>query len=270
MLVNLKDLLKKAYKKKLAIGAFNAYNLETIRGIIKAAEGLNAPVIVETTPKAIEYAGLKYLSTLIKEMADDVEIPVVLHLDHGLSIEMVEQSIEAGYTSVMIDGSHLPLFENIALTKKVVEIARKKGIPVEGELGTVTEHLRFTNPEEVPEFVRKTGVDSLAVAIGSSHGHAPKEELDLELLFKIRRRTDIPLVLHGASGVSDSDIKGAIQRGIAKINIDTNLREVFTASIRENIKDPQIIDPRQYLKAAEDAIAKLVEEKILLFGSMNV
>jgi ketose-bisphosphate aldolase len=270
MLVNLKDLLKRAYKKKVALGAFNAYNLETIRGIIKAAEGLNAPVIVETTPKAIEYAGLKYLSTLIREMADDASIPVVLHLDHGLSIEIVEQAIEAGYTSVMIDGSHLPLFENIALTKKAVEIAHKKGIPVEGELGTVTEHLRFTNPEEVPEFVRKTGVDSLAVAIGSSHGHAPKEELDLELLSRIRRKTDIPLVLHGASGVSDPDIKGAIQRGIAKINIDTNLREVFTASIRENIKDPQIIDPRQYLKAAEDAIAKLVEEKILLFGSMNV
>lgn len=270
MLVNLRDLLKRAYRKKVAIGAFNAYNLETAKAVVKAAEGLNSPVIVETTPKAIEYAGLKYLSTLIKEIAKNVEIPVVLHLDHGLSIEMVEQSIEAGYTSVMIDGSHLPLFENIALTKKVVEIARKKGIPVEGELGTVTEHLRFTNPEEVPEFVRKTGIDSLAVAIGSSHGHAPKEELDLELLFKIRRRTNIPLVLHGASGVSDPDIKGAIQRGIAKINIDTQLREVFTASIRENIKDPQIVDPREYLKKAEEAVVKLVEEKILLFGSMNV
>jgi len=270
MLVNLRDLMKKAYKKKVAIGAFNAYNLETARAIIQAAEGLNAPVIVETTPKAIEYAGLDYLSTLIKKMADDVTVPVVLHLDHGLSIDMVESCLDAGYTSVMIDGSHLPLLENIALTQKVVEIASKKGIPVEGELGSVTEHLKFTNPEEVPIFVKKTGVFSLAVAIGSSHGHAPKEELDLDLLSKIRNKTDLPLVLHGASGVSDADIKGAIQRGIAKINIDTELREVFTETIKEEMRHLQSIDPRYYLKKAEEAVRKRVEEKILLFGSVNV
>lgn len=270
MLVNLKNLLFRAYKKKVAIGAFNAYNLETVRAIIYAAGRLDAPVIVETTPKAIEYAGLNCLANLIKQMAEDLKIPVVLHLDHGLSIEIVKRCLEVGYTSVMIDGSHLPFLENVALTKKVVEIAKRRGIPVEGELGTVTEHLKFTNPEEVAEFVRRTGVDSLAVSIGSSHGHAKKEELDLELLSKIRRRTNIPLVLHGASGVSDSDIKGAIQRGITKINIDTQLREVFTAAIREGVKDPQIVDPRDYLKKAEEAVNKLVEEKILLFGSIDV
>lgn len=270
MLVNLKDLLKRAYQRKVAIGAFNAYNLETVKAIIEAAESLNAPVIVETTPKAIRYADLRYLSNLIKNIASDVKIPVVLHLDHGLSIEMVEDCLEAGYTSIMIDGSHLPFLENVALTKRAVELASKKGIPVEGELGTITEHLRFTNPEEVPEFVRRTGVSSLAISFGSSHGHAPKEELNLGLLSKIKRKTSIPLVLHGASGVSDVDIKGAIQRGIAKVNVDTDLRIAFTNGIQEALKERQFIDPRDYLNNAKESVKKIVEEKILLFGSMNV
>jgi len=270
MLANPKELLKKAQRKKRAIGAFNVYNLETAKAIIQTAEVLKAPVIVETTPRAIEYAGLGYLARLIQEMAESVSVPVVLHLDHGLSIEMVERCLEAGYTSVMIDGSHLPFLENVALTRKVVEIASRKKVPVEGELGTLTEHLRFTNPEEVGEFVRRTQVDSLAVSIGSSHGHAPREKLNLELLEKIRSKTDVPLVLHGASGVSDEDLKGAIERGIVKINIDTQLREAFTDALVETFRYLQTKDPRDYLQKAEKAVAEVVEEKILLFGSMDV
>ena len=270
MLVSSKELLHKAQKKKVALGAFNVYNLETARAVIQAAENLKSPVIVETTPKAISYAGLKYLSTIIKQMAQDATVPVVLHLDHGLSIELAQECLEAGYTSIMIDGSHLPLLENIAMTKKVVEIATKRNIPVEGELGTLSEHLRFTNPHEAEEFVRKTKIAALAVSIGSSHGHAPKEALDLELLGQIRRKTDVPLVLHGASGVSDNDIKGAITLGICKINIDTQLREVFTQAVRVAMQDSHIIDPRDYLLKGQQAVQKTVEEKILLFGSINV
>jgi len=270
MLVSSKELLHKAQRKKVALGAFNAYNLETAKAIIQAAENLNSPVIVETTPKAIEYSGLKYLSTLIRQMAADANVPVILHLDHGLSIEMAQDCLEAGYTSIMVDGSHLPLLENIALVRKTVELAKKKGIPVEGELGTLSEHLRYTNPKEVAEFVRKSRLFSLAVSIGSSHGHAPKEELNIELLSEIRRKTDVPIVLHGASGVSDSDIKNAILNGICKINIDTQLREVFTQAVRVGITNEKVIDPRDYLAKAREAVQKAVEEKILLFGSMNV
>ena len=270
MLSKLQDLIQKAQRKKVALGAFNAYNLETVKAVISAAEDLNAPVIVQTTPKAIEYAGLKPLSSIVKNLANDTFVPVVLHLDHGLTIEMVKECLDAGYGSVMVDGSHLPLLENIALTQQAVMLAHQKGIFAEGELGTLTENLKFTNPEEVPEFVRKTGVDLLAVSIGSSHGIAPKEELKLELLGKIKAKTNIPLVLHGASGVSDVDVKGAIQRGIVKINIDTELREVFTKAIRDGIKDRQIIDPRDYLKKAQEAVKQAVVQKILLFGSVNV
>jgi ketose-bisphosphate aldolase len=270
MLVNPQQWIQRAQQKKVAIGAFNAYNLETARAIIQAAENLNSPVIVETTPKAIEYGGLKYLSTLVKQMAEDASVPVALHLDHGLTLELLAECIAAGYTSLMIDGSHLPLEENIILVKKAVEMAKRYNIPVEGELGTLSVHYQYTNPDEVREFVKRTGVFSLAVSIGSSHGHAPKEELNIDLLKEIRQKTDIPLVLHGASGVSDEDIKKAISQGICKINVDTQLREVFTQAIREAVKDSGYIEPRYYLQKATLAIQKVVEEKILLFGSINV
>jgi len=270
MLVNPKELLKQTQKKHLAIGCFNVYNLETTKAVIQAASNVNAPVIIATTPKTIEYIGLEEIATMVKIMAEKAPIPIVLHLDHGLTIEIAQECLEQGYTSIMIDGSHLPLLENIALTQKVVEIASKKKIPVEGELGSIDTPSKLTNPADVPLFLKKTGVFSLAVAIGSSHGHAPKEELNLELLEQIRRKTNVPLVLHGASGVSDADIKGAIQRGITKINVDTELREVFTNAIKEAMSYSQVLDPRQYLKKAQEAVRKKVEEKILLFGSMNV
>lgn len=269
MLVSIKDLIGRAQRKKVALGAFNVYNLETTLAVVEAAEELQSPVIVQTTPKAIEYAGLEYLATLIKKVISSSSLPIVLHLDHGLSVELVEECIKAGYTSVMIDGSHLPLIENIALTKRVVEIAHKAKVSVEGELGTLSGELKLTDPKEVSQFVRETGVDSLAVAIGSSHGHAKNEVLNLELLEEIKRQTNIPLVLHGASGVSDADLKGAISRGICKINIDTLLREAFTEAVKEGIK-ARIVDPRIYLKRAKEAVKNVVKEKILLFGSMNV
>ena len=270
MLANLKDLLKRAQKNKAALGAFNAINIETAQAIVSAAENCQAPVIVETSPGAIKYAGIKNISDVVKNLSNEVNVPIVLHLDHGLSIEDAFECIEAGFNSVMIDGSHLPLIENITLTKKVVEIGHKKGVPVEGEVGTLTEHFRKTKPEEAEEFVRKTKVDALAVAIGSSHGHAANEELDLELLEVLKRKVDVPLVLHGASGVSDDDIKEAIARGICKINIATDIKIVFTKAIRGAFEDAKLIEPRDYLTTAKEAVQKLVEEKILLFGSVNV
>lgn len=265
MLISSKKLLKDAQKNGYAIGAFNASNLEIVQAIVEAAKELDSPVIVETTPKAIEYAGLEYLAEIVKLAAEKNPIPVVLHLDHGLSVEMVEKCLKAGYTSVMIDGSHFPLHQNISLTQEVVLLAHKKGIPVEGELGQVTAHLRLTNPDEVSEFVRRTSVDSLAVAIGSSHGHAKNEKLNLRLLEEIRKKTDIPLVLHGASGVSNPDIKEAIKRGICKINIDTEIREVFTQTLKKSLGGS--IDPRDYLGKAKEAVCNLIKEKIRLFGS---
>lgn len=267
MLVTSKKLLLEAQREGYAIGAFNASNLELVKAIINAAENLESPVIVETTPKAIEYAGLKYLSVIIKKAAEMTHIPVVLHLDHGLSVNIVEECLEEGYTGIMIDGSHLSLDKNISLTQEVILISHRKKIPVEGELGEVTAYLRLTNPDEVSYFVRQTNIDSLAVAIGSSHGHAKDEKLNLELLEKIRKKTDIPLVLHGASGVSDSDIKEAIKRGICKINIDTEIREVFTEAVKNSLKNQESLDPRIYLKKGEEKVRELIERKIKLFGS---
>ena len=269
MLAKARELFKEAEDKKIAIGAFNVYNLETIQAVAEAAEELRSPVIIETTPKAIEYAGLNYLSTLIKKFASEIEVPVILHLDHGLTIEHAEECIKAGYTSIMVDGSHLSLEENIALTQRAAEIAHKNKIWIEGELGGLTCEVRLTEPREVPRFVKETKIDSLAVSLGSKHGHAKDEKLDLGLLDRIREKTHLPLVLHGSSGVPDGDIKGAIARGIVKINVDTLLREAFTKAVSESLKR-QFNDPRVYLKNAKEAMKNIAKERILLFRSLYV
>lgn len=268
MLVSVKDLFHQAQREKFALGAFNVYNLETVLAVAEAADELRSPVIIETTPKAIEYAGLDFLAGLIKKAALKTEAPVILHLDHGLTIELAEECIEAGYTSIMIDGSHLPLPENIALTKRAVEIGHKKKVWVEGELGGLTGEIRLTDPHEVPRFVKETNVDSLAVSLGSKHGHAKDEKLDLELLYRIREKTHLPLVLHGSTGVPDEDIRGAVMRGVCKVNVDTLLKETFTQAISESLKR-KFIDPRVYLKNAKEAVKNQVKERMLLFGSVN-
>jgi fructose-bisphosphate aldolase class II len=252
-----------------------------VQAIVAAAEAENSPVIIQASQGAIKYAGIDYIAALSHQAAKNAKVPVALHLDHGTSIEQVMACIRHGFTSVMIDGSKYPFAENVAITKKVVELAHAVGVSVEAELGKIggTEDdisvderdAFFTDPEEAREFVAQTGVDSLAVAIGTAHGRykgVPK--LDFERLAKIRELVHIPLVLHGSSGVPDEDIKKAISLGVAKVNIDTNIREAFVGKMREVLeKNPDEIDPRKILGPAREAAIEIIREKIRVFGSSN-
>lgn len=301
MLVNNKDLLVPASRKGYAVGAFNINNLEALLAVSEAAVEEKSPVIVAVTPSAIKYAGLAYLSEIVKTAAKSVPVPMSLHLDHGEDFETVSKCVGAGFTSVMIDGSFLKFDENVALTKRVVDLAHPKGVAVEAELGrlagveekTVEEkEAVLTDPDAAKEFVKKTGVDALAVAIGTSHGaykFKAEPKLDFERLRQIREKVSVPLVLHGASsvpqwiiekavkygaelagakGIPEEHIKKAISFGIAKINIDTDLRLAFTATVREVLaKSPKEFDPRKILGPAKEAMKEVVKGKMRLFGS---
>jgi fructose-bisphosphate aldolase class II len=301
MLVTSKELLKKAQREAYAVGAFNIQNLESLLAVVEAAVEEKSPVIVAVTPSAIKYGGLNYLAGLVKTAAKALPILISLHLDHGEDVETVKKCLETGFTSVMIDGSHLPFEENISLTKHVVDLAHPKGVSVEGELGrlagveekTVEEREAvLTDPMEAEEFVRRTGVDALAVSIGTSHGaykFKGEPQLDFERLKQIRERVHVPLVLHGASSVSqwiiekatkygaelagakgipEDHIREAIALGITKINIDTDLRLAFTATIREVLAtSPKEFDPRKILGPAKEAMKEVVKAKMRLFGS---
>lgn len=277
-LVSIKELLARAEAGEYAVGAFNCNNMEIVQAIIEAAKEEKAPVILQASQGAISYAGINYIVALVREAASEAKIPVALHLDHGTDFNQVMLCIRYGFSSVMIDGSRYPLEENIAITKKVVEVARAVGVSVEGELGRirgtedeikVTERdAFFTDPEEARIFVRETEVDALAVSIGTAHGrYRGKPELDFSRLAKIRKATGIPLVLHGSSGVPDDDIKQAIALGVRKINIDTNIREAFVSGMRKVIdNNPDEIDPRKILGPAREAAREIIREKIRLFG----
>jgi len=301
MLVNNKDLLVPASRKGYAVGAFNINNLEALLAVSEAAVEEKSPVIVAVTPSAIKYAGLAYLSEIVKTAAKSVPVPMSLHLDHGEDFETVSKCVGAGFTSVMIDGSFLKFDENVALTKRVVDSAHPKGVAVEAELGrlagveekTVEEkEAVLTDPDAAKEFVKKTGVDALAVAIGTSHGaykFKAEPKLDFERLRQIREKVSVPLVLHGASsvpqwiiekavkygaelagakGIPEEHIKKAISFGIAKVNIDTDLRLAFTATVREVLaKSPKEFDPRKILGPAKEAMKEVVKGKMRLFGS---
>ncbi len=278
-LVTVKELLEGAERGKYAIGAFNCNNMEIIQAIVQAAEEENSPVIVQASQGAIKYAGLEYITMLTKLAAEQTKVPVALHLDHGTSFEQIVRCIRHGFTSVMIDGSSYPLAENIALTNKVIEVARAIGVSVEAELGkiggteddiTVTEReATFTDPLEAKQFVEATGVDAIAVAIGTAHGiYKGEPKLDFERLKKISSLIDIPIVLHGSSGVPDEAIKRAIDLGVRKVNIDTNLREAFVNKARQVMEEkPKEIDPRKILGPAKDEMKEVIKEKIRLFGS---
>lgn len=280
-LVPLAELLQKADQGGYALGAFNCNNMEIVQSIVSAAEVEKSPVIIQASQGAIKYAGLNYIIALARQAAEGTAIPVVLHLDHGTSFEQVMQCIRFGFTSVMYDGSALPLEENIAQTKKVVEIARVFGVSVEAELGRIggTEddisvsdsEALFTDPAEAEKFVSETGVDALAVAIGTAHGQYRGEpKLDFDRLAEINRRISCPVVLHGSSGVPDQSITKAIERGVRKINIDTNIREAFVGAMRSALdNNPSEIDPRRVLGPAREASVKIIREKIRLFGSSN-
>lgn len=278
-LVTVKELLDKAEKGRYAVGAFNCNNMEIVKAIVKAAEAENAPVIIQASQGAIKYAGLEYIVALVKVAAAGTSVPVALHLDHGTSFEQVIKCIRKGFSSVMIDGSKLPLDENIALTRKVIEIAAAVGVSTEAELGKIggtedditvkDKDAMMTDPQEAKTFVENTGVDALAVAIGTAHGQYKFDpELDFERLAKIRSLVSVPIVLHGSSGVPDKDIEKAISLGVRKVNIDTNIREAFVRGIHGVIKkDPGEIDPRKILGPAMDEMTAIVREKIRLFGS---
>jgi fructose-bisphosphate aldolase class II len=305
MLVSLNKLLIPARKSGYAVGAFNFNNVEFTQAILAAAEEAGAPVILQTSEGAIKYLGFDYIGAL-SAVFKKAKVPVALHLDHGKDMDIIKQAIKSGfYTSVMIDGSSLPYEENVKMTKAVVKLARPKKISVEAELGVLkgkeeeissAEHY-FTDPKQAADFVGKTGCDALAVAVGTSHGaykFSGSAKLDLRRLDTIRRLVKIPLVLHGASGVlprlldlmkkdcekigdcgrlsgaqgvPDEQIQKAIKLGVAKINIDTDLRIAFTAAIRNKIlSDSKFFDPREYLKAGREEVKRAVLEKIKLFG----
>ena len=267
MLVSSLPLLRKAQKGKYAVGAFNVNNMEMLQAVVNAAEKERAPVIIQTTENAIKYAGLDYLVAMVR-VASKTQLPVALHLDHGKNLETIKKCVKAGYTSVMFDGSKLSLKKNIEMTQKAVKIAGRK-INVEGELGRIgsrkvaIENNFYTDPEEARIFVKRTGITSLAVAIGTKHGfNKGAIKLRFDILKEIRKSVSVPLVLHGSSDLKESEIGKLIKSGICKFNIDSNLRLAFTDALRKNQQEK---DPRNMLGPAREAVEKVVREKIRLF-----
>ncbi len=275
-LVTSKQMLLDAQKGGYAIGAFNAENMEMVKAIIKAAEELKAPVMIQTTPSTVKYASLQMFVGMVAAEARDAKVPVCLHLDHGSSFELAVQAVKEGYTSVMIDGSKLPFEENIDVSARVVSVAHPNNIPVEAELGKVggkeddLEAVADTNtdPMEAKEFVEKTGIDSLAVAIGTAHGfYVGTPVLDKERLSEIRKVVDIPLVLHGASGLSDEDVMDCVKRGICKVNFATELRVAYTDAGKALLKEkPETFDPKKLGEVGMAAVTELVKSRMKVCG----
>lgn len=300
-LVTTKEMFKKAYEGGYAIGAFNVNNMEIIQGITEAAKEVNAPLILQVSSGARKYANHTYLTKLVEAAIIETDLPIALHLDHGDSFELCKSCIDGGFTSVMIDGSHLDFNDNIELTKKVVAYAHDRGVTVEGELGRLAgveddvqvseEDSSYTRPEEVEEFVTKTGVDSLAIAIGTSHGAykfkpGTNPQLRFDILEEVAQRLpQFPIVLHGASsvpqeyvaminenggampdaiGVPEHMLRQAASMAVCKINIDSDLRLAMTGTVRKYFNEhPDHFDPRQYLSPARANIKELVKNKLI-------
>lgn len=305
-LVTTKDMFEKSMREHFAIGAFNVNNMEIIQGIVDAATSQNSPVILQASSSAIKYARIGYLRKMVEAALDEYDIPIALHLDHGPDFETCKMCIDGGFSSVMIDGSKYDFEENIALTKQVVEYAHSKGVVVEAELGKLAgieddvnvsvADAMYTDPEQAKEFVERTGCDSLAIAIGTSHGaykFKGEAKLRFDILAKVKEKIpNTPIVLHGAStvipelvemcnkyggnipgakGVPDEILREASLSGVSKINVDTDLRLAMTGAIRKAFaEDPSKFDPRYYLTPARELIKETVEHKIKnVFGSSN-
>lgn len=307
-LVNTNAMLQKAYKEGYAVGAFNVNNMEIVQGIGRAAQEFSSPIILQASSGARKYAGAIYLRKLVEAVCEETDVPIALHLDHGDSFELCKNCIDSGFTSVMIDGSSLEYEKNIEITKKVSDYAHKYGISVEGELGSLSgvedkvniseEKSFYTDPSQVEEFVKLTGVDSLAVAIGTSHGAfkfkpGQKPQLRFDILNEIEQKLPgFPIVLHGASsvipeyvneinefggklneaiGIPEEMLRQAAKSAVCKINVDSDLRLAMTASIRKSFsKNPENFDPRKYLSAARTSIEEVVKHKIeKVMGSKN-
>ena len=305
-LVTTKDRFEKSMKEHFAIGAFNVNNMEIVQAIVKAAADENSPIILQASSSAIKYAGIEYLKKMIESALDEYDIPLALHLDHGPDFETCKMCIDNGFSSVMIDGSKYDFEENIALTRKVVEYAHSKGVVVEAELGKLAgieddvnvsaSDAMYTDPDQAKEFVDRTSCDSLAIAIGTSHGaykFKGEAKLRFDILANVKQKLpNTPIVLHGAStvipelvemcnkyggdipgakGVPDEILHEASISGVSKINVDTDLRLAMTAAIRKTFaEDPAVFDPRKYLGNARTLIEEVVKHKIRdVFGSSN-
>ena len=305
-LVTTKDMFEKSMKEHFAIGAFNVDNMEIVQAIVKAAADENSPIILQASSSAIKYAGIEYLKKMIESALDEYDIPLALHLDHGPDFETCKMCIDNGFSSVMIDGSKYDFEENIALTRKVVEYAHSKGVVVEAELGKLAgieddvnvsaSDAMYTDPDQAKEFVDRTSCDSLAIAIGTSHGaykFKGEAKLRFDILANVKQKLpNTPIVLHGAStvipelvemcnkyggdipgakGVPDEILHEASISGVSKINVDTDLRLAMTAAIRKTFaEDPAVFDPRKYLGNARTLIEEVVKHKIKdVFGSSN-
>lgn len=300
MFASTKQLLYQARKYHYAVPHFNINNMEILQGVVQAAFKLNSPIILATSEGAIKYAGMNFLYHLAKTASELTKIPIAVHLDHGQDLTLTKKAIEIGYSSVMIDASHYDFEKNVQITKNVVQLAHKKNISVEAELGTIggtedtiaAKNIIYTDPVKAKEFIKRTSCDFLAVAIGTSHGAYKfngTARLNINLLKAIQQQINIPLVLHGASevpknlvhqaekygaklpgvqGIPDQQIKTAIKYGICKINTDTDLRIAFDAGVRKAIMtSPHDIDPRHILAPARELIQQVAEQRIKLFGS---
>lgn len=275
-LVTSEQMLLDAQKGGYAVGAFNVENMEMVKAVIAAAEALRAPVMLQTTPSTVKYGTLETYFGIVAAEAKKATVPVCLHLDHGSSFELAVQAIKAGYTSVMIDGSHESFEDNIAVSKKVVDVAKACGIPVEAELGKVggkeddleADADTNTDPMEAKEFVERTGVSSLAIAIGTAHGfYAGTPVLDKERVSEIKKVVSVPLVLHGASGLSDDDVRECVQRGMCKVNFATELRVAYTDAGKKLLAaKPETFDPKKLGVVGMEAVKELVMGRMKVCG----
>lgn len=274
--VTSEKMLLDAQKGGYAVGAFNVENMEMVMAVISAAEELKAPLMLQTTPSTVKYAGLDMYLANVKTAAERASVPVCMHLDHGDSFDLAMRALRVGYGSIMIDGSHNVFEENIAVTKAVADACRPSGIPVEAELGKVggkEDDLDggnggYTDPMEAKEFVERTGVGSLAVAIGTAHGvYKGEPKLDLDRLAEIRKVVSVPLVLHGASGLSEEAVKESIKRGICKVNFATELRIAYTDGVKEFLTaNPDAFDPKKYGKVAMEHVKEIVKLRMKMCG----
>lgn len=279
-LVTTKEMLLNAQKGNYAVGAFNVENMEMVMAVMEAAEELKSPVIMQTTPSTVKYAGLDFFLTNVKAAAERASVPVAMHLDHGSSFELAMQAYRTGYTSIMIDGSHESFEGNIAVSKAVADACAPSGIPVEAELGKVGgkeddldggDDNPYTDPNQAVEFVKRTGVNSLAVAIGTAHGvYKGEPKLDLDRLSEIRKVVDIPLVLHGTSGVPDETVTECVNRGICKVNYATDLRIAFTKGVEAVFEEnPDVIDPKKYNAKGKEYVKEYVMSKMRVVKSVG-
>ena len=287
MLVHIKDIVPLAKKGGYAIGAFNTANLETTLAIVRAAVAKHSPAIIQVSESTIKYAGIKSITHIVETVSKNeaVDVPIALHLDHGKSFHSIAECVNAGFSSIMIDASDLPFDENVFLTKSVVDYTHKRKVWTQGEIGRLmgvednisvkAKDAIYTDPSEAADFAKKTGVNTLAVAVGQSHGavnlrQGKAEEINIKQLEKISKKVNVPLVLHGASDIAGNQIKQAVKLGVAIVNIDTEIRMAFSRALRKVLEENiNIIDPRKIMAPVMDEMQRVIEIKMDMFGSVN-